>query len=156
MAKSTFVSSWRDYSLEPSNSKITITQLTPANFLATIGLVDVLIGTMAAITLGQMERSKISAREQVEDPASPTDPNAQRERKWLVLYHDTVTSKKYRLEIPTADLGGGNLVTNSDEANLADVQIAAFVTAFEAVAVDPDTGANPVEVDKILHVGKRL
>lgn len=156
MAKSTFTSSWIDYSLEPSNTKVTITQITAANLVATLALVDTLIAAMQAITLGQLAKSKVTARDQDEDTITPTEPNAQRERKWLVRYHDTITGKKYRLEIPTADIGSGNLVTNSDEANLADVQVAAFVTAFEAVAKDPDTGLNTVEVDKIEHVGKRL
>lgn len=156
MAKSTFTSSWLDYSLEPSNTKVTITQITAGNLVATMALVDTLISAMQAITLGQLAKSKITARDQDEDTATPTDPNAQRERKWLVRYHDTVTGKKYRLEIPTADLGSGNLSVNSDEANLVDTQVAAFITAFEGVARDPDTGLNTVEVDKIEHVGKRL
>jgi hypothetical protein len=156
MAKSTLTTSWIDYSLEPSNSKVTITQITAANIVATLALVDTLIAAMQAITLGQLAKSKVTARDQEEDTVTPTEANAQRERKWLVRYHDTVTNKKYRLEIPTADIGSGNLNTNSDEANLADTQVAAFVTAFEAVAKDPDTGLNTVEVDKIEHVGKRL
>jgi len=156
MAKSTATLAFKDYSLEPSNTKVTITQITAGNLVATLGLVDTLINAIQAITLGQLATSKVTARDQDEDTVTPTDPNAQRERKWLVKYHDVVTGKKYRMEIPTADLAGTNLNTNSDEANLADVQIAAFVTAFEAVVTDPDTGLNTVNVDQILHVGKRL
>lgn len=153
---STLRTSWIDYSLEPSNSGVTLTQITAGNLVATLGLVDTLIAAMQAITVGQLARSKVTVREQNEDTVTPTNPQAQREKKWLVKYHDTVTGKKYRLEIPTADLSGGNLNTNSDQANLADTQIAAFVTAFQAVATDPDTGLNPVAVDEILFVGKRL
>lgn len=156
MSKSSLHTSWIDYSLEPSNTKITIQQITAGNLAATLTLVDTLESAMQAITLGQLAREKVSARESVVSAVTPTNPEAQREKKWLVHYHDTVTAKKYRLEIPTADLGGTNLVTNSDEANLADTQIAAFKTAFEAVARDPDTGLNTVVIDKILFVGKRL
>lgn len=156
MSKSTVSLSFKDYSLEPSNSKVTITQLTAGNVVATLALVDALISAIEAITLGQMTKSRVVFRDQVEDATTPTDPTAQRESKWLVHYHDTTTGKKYRIELPCADLTGTNLNTNSDEANLADTQIAAFVTAFEAVASDPDTGLNTVAVDKIEFVGKRL
>jgi len=156
MSKSTFHTSWIDYSLEPSNNKLVITQLTAGNVVATLALIDTLIAAMQAITLGQLHTSKVTFRDQVEDATTPTDPTAQRENKWLVKYHDTTTSKKYRTEIPTADLTGTNLNTNSDVANLADTQIAAFVTAFEAVVKDPDTGLNSVAIDEIVFVGKRL
>jgi hypothetical protein len=156
MSKSTLHTSWLDYSLEPSNNKLVITQLTAGNVVAQLALVDTLISAMQAITLGQLRTSKVTYRDQIQDSTTPTDPTAQREMKWLVKYHDTTTGKKYRTEIPTADLTGTNLVTNSDLANLADTQIAAFVTAFEAVVTDPDTGLNSVAVDEIEFVGKRL
>jgi len=156
MGKSVFETSWVDYSLENSNTRLTVEQLTSANVVADLALIDTLLAAMQAITLGQLKTSSVVFRKQDEDTAIPTDPNAQRERKWLVVYHDTTTGKKYRAEIPTADLSGTNLQTNSDKANLADTQIAAFVTAFEAIVKDPDTGLNDVAIDYIQHVGKRL
>lgn len=156
MSKSLYETSWVDYSLEPSHNRITIVQLTAGNVVATLALLDTLLAAMQAITLGQAAKSRVIYRSQAEDTVKPTDPLAQRENKWLVVYHDTVTAKKYRLEIPTAELAGTKLQTNSDMANLADVQIAAFVTAFQAVAKDPDTGLNTVAVDYIQFVGKRL
>jgi len=156
VGKSIFETSWVDYSLENSNTRLVVEQLTSANVTADLALIDTLLAAMQAITLGQLKTSSVVFRKQEEDTATPTDPNAQRERKWLVVYHDTTTGKKYRAEIPTADLTGTNLQTNSDMANLADTQIAAFVTAFEAIVKDPDTGLNDVAIDYIQHVGKRL
>lgn len=153
---SLFKTSWIDYSLEPSHEKLTITQLTAANVVAQLALVDTLLAATQAITLGQLAKSEVTFRSQDEDTVTPTDPNAQRERKWLVVYHDTTTGKKFRTEIPTADISSGNLQTNSDKANLADTQIAAYVAAFEAIVKDPDTGLNDVAIDYIQHVGKRL
>lgn len=156
MSKSTFHTSWIDYSLEPSNNKLTIAQITAGNLVATLALVDTLTSAMAGITKGQLHLSKVSARDVVINPNKPTDPTAQRESKWLARYHDTVTGKKYRTEIPTADITGTRLQANSDMADLTEVHNAAFKTAFEAVVTDPDTGLNPVVLDTMEFVGKRL
>jgi hypothetical protein len=146
--------SWRDYSDEKSNMSLTVEQLTAGNVVATLSLLDALLAATQAITEGSAEKSTVVFREQEEDPGRPTSASAQRERKWLVFYHDTTTSKKYRAEIPTALLTA-NLVAGTDLADLAATNIAAFVTAFEAVVKDPDTGLNSVEIDKIQHVGRR-
>jgi len=149
-----YVTSWRDYSDEKSNLSLTIEQLTAGNVVATLALVDALLAATQAITEGSAEKSRVIYREQDEDPGRPSAASAQRERKWLVFYHDTTTAKKYRAEVPTALLTG-NLVAGTDLADLAATNIAAFVTAFEAVVKDPDTGLNDVEIDKIQHVGRR-
>lgn len=155
MSVSTYEVSVRDFSNETSRTGITTVQLTSGNVVASLASLDSLLATIQAITLGNFERSRVVFREQNEDPGIPTDENAQRERKWLVVYHDTTTGKKFRMEIPTAKLTG-NLASGSDLADLGATDIAAFVTAFEAIAKDPDTGLNTVAVDYIKHVGKRL
>jgi len=154
MSKSEYSVSWRDYSDEKANSTMTTVQLTAGNVVATLSLLDALLAAMQAITEGSAETSRVTYRTQEEDPGRPTSASAQRERKWLVFYHDDTTNKKYRMEIPTALLTG-NLVAGTDLADLGATNIAAFVTAFEAVAKDPDTGLNDVVVDKIQHVGRR-
>jgi hypothetical protein len=45
------------------------------------------------------------------------------------------------------------LATNSDDANMSDADITAFVSAFEAYALSPE--GNAVNVLKITHVGRR-
>lgn len=80
--------------------------------------------------------------------------HAQRERKWLVQYHDGTTFKRYTLEIPCADL---DQLDPNDKANahIGDAGVVdAFVTAFEAYALTPD-GNSPV-VDEITHVGRNV
>lgn len=154
MSKSGYSVSWRDFSDEKANMSLTITQLTAGNVVATLALLDTLLAATQAITEGSAETSRVVYREQEEDPGRPTSESAQRERKWLVFYHDTTTSKKYRVEIPTALLTS-NLVAGTDLADLAATNVAAFVTAFEAVVKDPDTGLNAVAIDKIQHVGRR-
>jgi len=154
VSKSGYSVSWRDYSDEKANMSLTITQLTSGNVVATLALVDALLAAAQAITEGNAESSRVLFREQAEDPGRPSSESAQRERKWLVFYHDTTTDKKYRVEIPTALLTA-NLVAGTDLADLGATNIAAFVTAFEAVVKDPDTGLNAVAIDKIQHVGRR-
>lgn len=79
---------------------------------------------------------------------------AQRELKWLVFYHDTVTLKPYRLELPCADT---SKLDPNDRANahMGDSGVVdAFVSAFQANALSPD-GNSPI-VDEITLVGKNV
>lgn len=154
MSKSEYSVKYIDWSQESANMSMVVEQITAGNQVATLGLLDTLLAATQAITEGQAARSRVTLRVQDEDTTPPTAESAQRERKWLVFYHDDTTGKKYRLEIPTALLTG-NLVAGTDLADLAATNIAAWVTAFEAVAKDPDTGLNDVVVDKIQHVGRR-
>jgi hypothetical protein len=96
---------------------------------------------------------------------APTDENAQVERAWDVFYEDTTQffdpgvnaipnagyQKVFHMTIGTADLEG-RLLPESDFADLTDTGIAAFVTAFEAIARSPYGGA--VNVLNIKAVGR--
>jgi hypothetical protein len=95
----------------------------------------------------------------------PPDATAQVERVWIVTYEDDTAffgplstfpnqgyRKLFQITIPTAEVTG-RLLPNSDEADLTNAQIAAFVTAFEQIARSPYGGA--VRVLKITHSGSR-
>jgi len=151
---SEYALSFEDYSKERSNMRIVITQLTAGNVAAQEALLGTLLSAIQAITLGAVRTETVLWRKDEVDVAAVTDPLAQREIKGLVGYHDDVTGKKYRVEIPTLDLVTVGLVAGSDLVDLADPQAAAFVSAFEAVATDPDTGLNTVTVDYIRFVGR--
>jgi len=80
------------------------------------------------------------------------DTGAQREKKWLVQYHDTVTLKRFTLELPCADT---SKLDPNDRANahIGDGDVVdAFITAFQTNAKTPD-GASPI-VDEITFVGR--
>lgn len=82
----------------------------------------------------------------------PASTAAQRELKWWVQYHDTVTLKKFRMEIPCADTAQLD-PDDRGHANIGDAGVVdAFVTAFQANAKTPD-GGSPI-VDEITLVGK--
>ena len=80
-----------------------------------------------------------------------TNPEAQRENKWLVRYHDTAGAL-YSIEIPTAKLS--LLDAGTEFLDLTGTEAAAFVTAFQAGAVSPTDGS-AVTVDSIQFVGRR-
>lgn len=66
--------------------------------------------------------------------AAPTDPNAQRERVFMVEYEGATTHTIYTLTIPTADFDLADLFfPGTDEVDLTQTQIAAWITAFEAM-----------------------
>ena len=127
--------------------------LTAANFVAQTGLISTLYTAALDITVGAQAGSNVLAVSTV-SAVEVTNPQAQRENKWLVRYHDT-GSTKFTLEIPTADLS--LLDTGTEFLNLADGgPIAAFKTAFEAVVKSPDDPALSVTLDSIQFVGRRV
>jgi len=126
--------------------------LTAANIVAQEGLISALWTATLDIIRGAEAATRILA---VSDQSAVvvTDPEAQRENKWLVRYHDTAGTR-FTLEIPTAKLS--LLDTGTEFLNLADGGvIAAFVTAFEAVVKSPDDPTFTVAVDSIQFVSRR-
>jgi hypothetical protein len=119
------------------------------------------------ITLGTIAQEELNVFRTKLSNTLPASANAQRERKWLVVYEDVtqffdppinaIPNEGYRkvftFEIATANLVG-NLQPNSDEADLSATAVAAFVTAFEAIARSP-YGGN-VNVLKLVAVGRNL
>jgi len=142
-----------DYTKEGSTFEVHIPELTAANFTATGAAVQALGTATNNLSLGNPARSKLTAQSNIISSLPATDINAQVERKWRVSYVDTVTGKPYTLEIPAAKLTA-NLAGNSDIADLSSTQWAAWVTAFEAIALSQD--GNAVQVVSAQHVGKNL
>lgn len=150
---SKYIVSYRDYGKPGEVGTVVFTgaDLNAGNIVAQSAAADLVRTTMEAITLGGLEKRQLVAW--VNDlKVEATDPFAQREMKWLVRYHDTVTTEPQRLEIPCADLQ--YLDPNaSDRILMSDPDVAAFVAAFEAFQLS-DAG-NPVEIDQIVFVGRR-
>ena len=143
-----------DYNSERSTVTVRGVELTAANFdaqyTAFVQFYDALLG----ITLGLRVGSKFGNDIPIVAADTPaSDPNAQRERKWLVRYSDATAMKNYKMEIPCADLSYLD-PNNREYADLTDLDVAAFVTAFEAFVRSPD--GNTVTIDSIQHVGRNL
>jgi hypothetical protein len=145
-----------DYSIEQSNVGIPGLALTAANFDAQVALIAALAAAIDGVCIGTHSKTRIMASETQLSSVPPVSELAQRENKWLVTYADDTTGKLFRVSLPCADLAG-HLVANSDLADLNDAgDVAAFVTAFEAYARDPDTGTHTVTVQSMRFVGRNI
>lgn len=127
-----------------------ISAVTIAGFLAQFGT---MVSTTDAITLGNVRQTSWTGDRTKFDADPPTDVNAQRERKFQVSYQGATTFSKYSLTIGTANLElTGLFGANVDEVDLSQTEIAAWITAFEAMAKTPE-GETP-EVISITAVGR--
>lgn len=158
---STLSITYLDYSGESNTVTLDIALVGALNFAATATNITDLIVAAANIVGGVVNKRILS----IPTPASgvvPADELAQREDKWLIGYTDVTANlaagvtnpyygKRFTVGLATADLTG-HLSPNSDFADLADADVAAFVTAFEAVARSPTGGA--VTVNYLKFVGR--
>jgi len=136
-------------------------------------IADVLIkfgelrGRVENITLGVVHKEWQYAWDTLLSNVLPGDVNAQRERKWLGVYEDVTQFldlvnaienpgylKKFTFEIPTADFSGGRLLPGKDEGNLANTDMANFVTTYQSFCKSPYGGA--VRILSMTGVGRNL
>lgn len=142
-----------DFSEELSSMRFHFGAITPASLAGFLTQFGALRTATENITIGNLSSDKWVGDDTNYAAAAPTDPNAQRERKWLVQYEGVTSHSIYTVTIPTADIAGTNfLIPGTDEANLATTEIAAFITAFEALCRTPE-GEN-VNVLNIYAVGR--
>jgi hypothetical protein len=139
-----------DYSKESSSFSIHLPTLNAANIAAQTTLIGDLKTATDAITLGNPSGYSIIANRVTLSGSPAGSVYAQRENKWLVHFTDDVSGVAGTATIPTADLS--LLATNSDQADMTNAAVIAFVAAFEAVALSP-TG-HAVTVTGIEFVGR--
>lgn len=107
-----------------------------------------------AIILGVLAKETVTIYDTILSGAVPASPFAQRELKMLVTYQGDTTLKKFRVEVPTPDLAALTLAAD-DSVVLADAGVmAAWVTAFEAIARNPEDDAETVTVIGARIVGR--
>jgi len=143
-----------DYSNEKSNFGVNSTVLTAGNFAAQQTLAAALAGAIEDLTIGELTK-QTALVPVIDTPAIPTDPYAQRELKWLVRYQGDSSGKMFSIEIAAPDITG-NVVPNTDVADITSTDWAAFVTAFEAYAKSPDDVAETVTVIDARVVGRNI
>lgn len=145
--------------IDYSEEKSTVTVLNGSITAVTIAAYLTQLGTLRTATDGITKGVRIGGTwvgdNDILAAAAPTDVFAQRELKWLVRYENAVSHKIYTLEIPTAD-PTDRLQPASDKADLADTEIAAWVSAFEAIARSPENDVDGVNVLDITLVGRNL
>lgn len=143
----------KDYSEETSTMSFNfdaITAVSIPGFLTDYGAFRT---AFEAVTMGALVADSWTGDKTKYSNAAPTDPNAQRERKFLVIYEDTTTLTPYRMEVPCANFGLTDLWQgNTDKVDLAQTEIAAFISAFETLCRSPE--GNAVNVISIRGVGR--
>lgn len=131
--------------------------LTAANFDAKVALWATLLTKTDAITLGARKKD-VYNDESLYNVAQPTN-GAARETKLLVQYADAVNGQPLSLTIPTLDPTLPSYVVNVNAKDVvmldAPTEIAEWITAFEAFAVNPRTG-NAVVVKGLQVVGRNV
>lgn len=143
-----------DYSEETSQTNFSIGAITAVSlpgFLTQFGDWKNALGN---IILGTISKDRWVGDATDISNTPPASANAQVELKWLVTYEGATTKKKFRQELPTAD--PSKTVPGTDKADMTDTDIAAYVTAFEAVAKSPDDDAEAVNVLDMRIVGRNV
>lgn len=148
---STFILAYRDHDGEVSTASFRGAVLNAGNYAAQDGLREALQTATNAIVVGQAANEKVIAVDLAISGLKASNAFAQRETKWLVKYTDAAGAV-YSMEIPTANLA--YLMAGEGKADLAGVEMAAFVDAFEAYVVNPAGAA--VTIVEIQHVGRNI
>lgn len=143
-----------DFSNEKSNFGVTSITANAGNLAAQQTAAAALAGAVDDLTIGELVKQTMSLVI-LDTPAIPTSPYAQRELKWLVTYVGDSSGKEFQVEIAAPDLTD-NTVGNSDVADLASTDWAAFVTAFESYVRSPDNGTETVTVIRANVVGRNI
>lgn len=143
-----------DYSEESSVTNFSIGAITAVSlpgFLTQFGSWKT---ALANVILGTVQRDRWVGDATDISNTPPASANAQIELKWLVTYEGATTKKKFRQELPTAD--PSKCIPGTDKADLTDTDVAAYVTAFEAVAKSPDDDTEGVNVLDMSLVGRNV
>jgi hypothetical protein len=124
------------------------------NFALQDTQIDAFVSAVRAVSLCKCVEVDRSYQVDYPEAGPATDPDAQREDKWLVMYHDTTTKKKYRMLIPGCDRS--LLATNSEQMDMTKAEAIALVGAIEGFVTVGDDYDHDVLVDAIIFVGRNL
>jgi hypothetical protein len=167
MAGESYTITIKDFSKELSTTSVNVGAVTAASLPGLLSDIDDYKNAVDGLVVGVLRSDELRAFKTSISTANPASAQAQRERKFMVTYADNLPffddpvnaipnagfGKIFNFEIPTADFSLADLFpTNTDEVDLAQTEIAAFVTAFETMARSPYGGT--VEVLAITGVGR--
>jgi hypothetical protein len=141
-----------DYSEETSTMRFNfgaITAISLPGFLTNFGSLRTALGN---IILGTIKKEAWTGDSTVLSNVPPTDSNAQVELKFLLSYEGDTSKKVFRQEIPCPDTS--KVIAGTDQVDLTDTDVAAYVTAFETIARSPDSDTETVTVVDMKLVGR--
>lgn len=140
-----------DYDGETSIVRFPCPDMTAANITALITAGDALAQAFADITACVVIKKQYVAKTSNLSAVHRSDNDeAHREARWLNRYFDATTFERYTLTTP-GPLSADQDADNRGFANLADTEIAAYKTAFQAF-VQP--GGNAVTLESLEWVGR--
>lgn len=148
-----------DFSNEKSPFKVfngAVTLASIAGFLTEFGQMKTAVQNMS---IGVITQEQWVGDSTVLTQVPPTDPDAQRERKALVIYQGDTNNKLYSATIPcarTKDGGDSLIIPGTDKYDLTADVVAAFVTRFNSFARTPDSDQETVTVTEIRLVGRNI
>ncbi len=144
---------YADFGGEKSTFQVPLLAFTAANFDANNTLVDSLVNSIDALTIGLEVRQARMHSDTGTGSGQSSAVLAQREAKWLVTFSDDVTGKNYQREIPCPLLSAATLLQDiGGNANITDTLWTDFITDFEAVVLSPV--GNAVTFVGARHVGR--
>lgn len=135
MAGSFYELTMRDSSNETAPASFHIGDITALSIAGALTQMGALRTAIENVTLGVAAQSAFGDRDIITTDW-PTDPEAQRGKKWSVLFRDNVTMIKGTNKIPTADLSLLPLApdgTVSEDLDITDGPGLALKTAIEAL-----------------------
>lgn len=142
----------QDYSEEKSTFRFNfgaITAVSLPGFLTNFGNLRTALGN---IILGTVQKEAWVGDSTVLSNVPPANSNAQVELKFLLTYEGDTTKKVFRNEIPTPDTS--KVIAGTDQVDMSDADVAAYVTAFETIARSPDSDTETVTVLDMRLVGR--
>jgi hypothetical protein len=138
---------------ETANFEVPTTTITAGNLAAQTTAAAAFAAAVEGITIGVLGKTNLDAARTLVSSLRAASTLAQRENKWLCRYIDAVTQKKFRINVPTADLT--LLPDGSEFLDLADGAVGeAFKTAFEAFVKSPDDPTHAVTLISAQFVGR--
>ena len=144
----------RDASDELSRFSVYHGAITAASIAGYLTQVGALRTALSNMILGTVASEQITMDSTVLSNALPGTPNAQIELKLQFNYEGDTSHKKFRIEVPTAD--PAKLIAGTDVVDLTDSEVAAFITAFEAIGRSPDADTETVTVLNARLVGRNI
>lgn len=141
-----------DHSGEQSTTQFWVAEAAGDDYTTAIADAGDVAGGIAAVTLCNFTRRTLSKQIDSDVPVIPSDDFAQRETALWVQYVDTVDGSYQSMSIPGPDLA---LLAqpNTDEVDLANLVMAAFIVILEANLVS-ELG-NTIEVTRARIIGRR-
>jgi hypothetical protein len=137
---------------ESTNTGVAITTLTAGNLTAQLALISGLENALEGICLGNPSKSEVVLSRVVISTAPASDPQAQRETKWLIRYHGTTLNEKFQVTLGTADLD--QLTGGSEFLSLGAGTGAALVAAWAAIVKSPGDAGEATAIDSVQFVGR--